>query len=126
MHGERFDVVLAMEVVEHVADIQLFLRQCAEMVKPGGILLVATINRTLKSYVLAIVGAEYVMRWLPHGTHRWEKFVTPDELEAALEGCGLTVIDETGVTYELLGDRWRISSDVDVNYMMTAQRPSHV
>lgn len=125
-NGERFDIVLAMEVVEHVADIQLFLRQCAEMVKPGGILLVATINRTLKSYVLAIVGAEYVMRWLPHGTHRWEKFVTPDELEAALEGCGLTVIDETGVTYELLGDRWRISSDVDVNYMMTAQRPSHV
>jgi 2-polyprenyl-6-hydroxyphenyl methylase / 3-demethylubiquinone-9 3-methyltransferase len=124
--GERFDIVLAMEVVEHVADLRLFLRRCAEMVKPGGIMVVATINRTLKSFALAIVGAEYVLRWLPRGTHRWEKFVTPDELAAALEACALTVMDETGVIYELLADRWRLASDMDVNYMMTAQKPSDV
>jgi 2-polyprenyl-6-hydroxyphenyl methylase/3-demethylubiquinone-9 3-methyltransferase len=121
--GERFDIVLAMEVVEHVADLSLFIRQCADMVKPGGFMVVATINRTLKSFALAIVGAEYVLRWLPRGTHRWEKFVTPDELQAALEACGLAVIDEAGVIYELLADRWRIGSDMDVNYMMTAQKP---
>jgi 2-polyprenyl-6-hydroxyphenyl methylase / 3-demethylubiquinone-9 3-methyltransferase len=122
--AERFDIVLAMEVVEHVADLRSFVRQCAEMVKPSGIMIVATINRTLKSFALAIVGAEYVLRWLPRGTHRWEKFVTPDQLTDALEICGLTVIDETGVIYELLADRWRLSADMDVNYMMTAQKPS--
>jgi len=124
--GERFDLVLAMEVVEHVADMGLFVRRCAEMVQPGGIMAVATINRTLKSFALAIVGAEYVLHWLPRGTHRWEKFVTPDELAAALEVCGLAVIDETGMIYELLADRWRLSSDMDVNYMMIAQKPSDV
>jgi 2-polyprenyl-6-hydroxyphenyl methylase/3-demethylubiquinone-9 3-methyltransferase len=87
---------------------------------------VATINRTLKSFALAIVGAEYLLRWLPRGTHRWEKFVTPDELATALEDCGLAVIDETGMNYELLADRWRLSSDMDVNYMMIAQKPSDV
>jgi 2-polyprenyl-6-hydroxyphenyl methylase/3-demethylubiquinone-9 3-methyltransferase len=122
--GERFDIVLAMEVVEHVADVGLFLRQCADMTKAGGILLAATISRTLKSFALAIVGAEYVLGWLPRGTHRWQKFITPDELETALAGCGLTVIDETGVIYELLADRWRLAGDVDVNYMMVAQKPS--
>ena len=124
--GERFDLVLAMEVVEHVADVGLFVRRCAEIVQPGGIMAVATINRTLKSFALAIVGAEYLLRWLPRGTHRWEKFVTPDELATALEDCGLAVIDETGMNYELLADRWRLSSDMDVNYMMIAQKPSDV
>ena len=124
--GERFDLVLAMEVVEHVADMGLFVRRCAEIVQPGGIMAVATINRTLKSFALAIVGAEYLLRWLPRGTHRWEKFVTPDELATALEDCGLAVIDETGMNYELLADRWRLSSDMDVNYMMIAQKPSDV
>jgi 2-polyprenyl-6-hydroxyphenyl methylase/3-demethylubiquinone-9 3-methyltransferase len=124
--GERFEAVLAMEVVEHVADLSLFIQQCAEMVKPGGIIIVATINRTLKSFALAIVGAEYVLRWLPRGTHQWEKFVTPDELAAALEFSGLTIIDETGVIYNFLADRWQIASDMDVNYMMTAQKPSNV
>jgi 2-polyprenyl-6-hydroxyphenyl methylase / 3-demethylubiquinone-9 3-methyltransferase len=94
-------------------------------VKPGGFIMVATINRTLKSFALAIVGAEYVLRWLPRGTHQWEKFVTPNELAAALERHDLTVIDETGVIYNLLADRWQIASDVDVNYMMTAQKPSN-
>jgi 2-polyprenyl-6-hydroxyphenyl methylase / 3-demethylubiquinone-9 3-methyltransferase len=120
--GEGFDVVLAMEVVEHVADLGLFISRCAEMVRPGGLMITATLNRTLKSFALAIVGAEYVLRWLPRGTHQWEKFVTPNELEAALERHGLRVIDETGVIYNLLADRWQLSTDMDVNYMMVAER----
>ncbi len=120
--GERFDIVLAMEVVEHVADLSLFVKRCAEMVKPGGLMIAATLNRTLKSFALAIVGAEYVLRWLPRGTHRWDKFVTPNELEAALERHGLTVSDETGVIYDLLADRWQLSTDMDVNYMVVAER----
>ena len=122
--GERFDVVLAMEVVEHVADVALFVRRCAEMVKPGGLLIAATLNRTLKSFALAIVGAEYVLGWLPRGTHSWDKFVTPNELEAAVERNGLRVIEETGVIYNLLADRWQISTDMDVNYMLTAAKPA--
>jgi 2-polyprenyl-6-hydroxyphenyl methylase / 3-demethylubiquinone-9 3-methyltransferase len=122
--GERFDVVLAMEVVEHVADLSLFVKRCAEMVKPGGLMITATLNRTLKSFALAIVGAEYVLRWLPRGTHQWDKFVTPNELEAALERHGLTVTDETGVIYNLIADRWQISTDMDVNYMVTAEKPA--
>jgi 2-polyprenyl-6-hydroxyphenyl methylase / 3-demethylubiquinone-9 3-methyltransferase len=122
--GEGFDVVLAMEVVEHVADLGLFISRCAEMVRPGGLMITATLNRTLKSFALAIVGAEYVLRWLPRGTHQWEKFVTPNELEAALERHGLRVIDETGVIYNLLADRWQLSTDMDVNYMMVAERAS--
>jgi 2-polyprenyl-6-hydroxyphenyl methylase / 3-demethylubiquinone-9 3-methyltransferase len=124
--GERFELVLAMEVVEHVADLSLFIEQCAEVVKPCGIIIAATINRTLKSFALAIVGAEYVLRWLPRGTHQWEKFVTPNELAAALELHGLTVVDESGVIYNLLTDRWQIASDMDVNYMMTGQKPGNV
>jgi 2-polyprenyl-6-hydroxyphenyl methylase/3-demethylubiquinone-9 3-methyltransferase len=120
--GERFDVVLAMEVVEHVADLALFVRRCAEMVTPGGLMIAATINRTLKSFALAIVGAEYVLRWLPRGTHQWDKFVTPDELEAALTRNGLRVIEDAGVVYNLLADRWQISDDMDVNYMLTAAK----
>ena len=120
--GERFDIVLAMEVVEHVADLSLFIKRCAEMVKPGGLMITATLNRTLKSFALAIVGAEYVLRWLPRGTHRWEKFVTPNELEAVLERYGLSVSDETGVIYNLIADRWQLSTDMDVNYMVVAER----
>jgi 2-polyprenyl-6-hydroxyphenyl methylase / 3-demethylubiquinone-9 3-methyltransferase len=120
--GERFDLVLAMEVVEHVADLSLFVKRCAEMVKPSGLMVVATINRTLKSFALAIVGAEYVLRWLPRGTHQWDKFVTPNELEAVLERHGLTVTDETGVIYNLIADRWQLSTDMDVNYMLTAEK----
>ena len=120
--GERFDIVLAMEVVEHVADVGLFIGSCAQMVKPGGLMITATLNRTLKSFALAIVGAEYVLRWLPRGTHRWDKFITPNELEAALERHGLAVIDETGVVYNLLSDCWQLASDMDVNYMVVAER----
>jgi 2-polyprenyl-6-hydroxyphenyl methylase/3-demethylubiquinone-9 3-methyltransferase len=122
--GETFDVVLAMEVVEHVADLAAFVRCCAGMVSPGGLMVTATINRTLKSFALAIVGAEYVLRWLPRGTHRWDKFVTPNELEAALERNGLRTLDERGVVYNILLDDWQLSADMDVNYMIAAERPA--
>jgi 2-polyprenyl-6-hydroxyphenyl methylase/3-demethylubiquinone-9 3-methyltransferase len=121
---ERFDVVLAMEVVEHVADVDLFVRKCADMVKPGGLMVAATLNRTIKSFALAIVGAEYVLRWLPIGTHQWDKFITPAELETTLEEAGLRVIGETGVVYVPFADRWRLSDDSDVNYMMVADKPA--
>ena len=120
--GERFDTVLAMEVVEHVADVKLFVSRCAEMVQPGGLMIAATINRTLKSFALAIVGAEYVLRWLPRGTHTWDKFVTPDELEIAMERAGLATTDERGVIYNLLADRWELSADTDVNYMVLGEK----
>jgi 2-polyprenyl-6-hydroxyphenyl methylase/3-demethylubiquinone-9 3-methyltransferase len=120
--NEKFDVVLAMEVVEHVADMPLFVRRCGEMVRPKGMMIAATLNRTMKSFALAIVGAEYVLRWLPRGTHRWDKFVTPDELEAAMQAAGLKVVDERGVVYRLMADRWELSNDMDVNYMLTAAR----
>jgi 2-polyprenyl-6-hydroxyphenyl methylase/3-demethylubiquinone-9 3-methyltransferase len=122
--GERFDVVLAMEVVEHVTDMPLFVRRCGEMVKPGGLMIAATLNRTLKSFALAIVGAEYVLRWLPRGTHRFDKFVTPTELEDAMSAAGLRLVDERGVVYSLLSDNWQLSSDMDVNYMLTAAKPA--
>jgi 2-polyprenyl-6-hydroxyphenyl methylase / 3-demethylubiquinone-9 3-methyltransferase len=120
--GERFDVVLAMEVVEHVTDAGLFVETAAAMVKPEGILFVATLNRTVKSFALAIVGAEYILRWLPRGTHQWEKFVTPNELEIAIEQGGMRITAETGVAYDLFADRWRLSSDMDVNYMVVAEK----
>lgn len=120
--GESFDVVLAMEVVEHVADVDLFISACASLVKPGGLMIAATLNRTLKSFALAIVGAEYVLRWVPRGTHRWDKFVTPEELESAVERNGLRVTGERGVVYNPFADRWQLSSDMDVNYMLAATR----
>jgi len=120
--GEQFDVVLAMEVVEHVTDVAAFVATCAAMVKPGGLMVAATLNRTLKSFALAIVGAEYVLRWLPRGTHQWDKFVTPEELETAIENAGLRVTGERGVIYNPFADRWQLSSDIDVNYMLVAER----
>jgi 2-polyprenyl-6-hydroxyphenyl methylase/3-demethylubiquinone-9 3-methyltransferase len=120
--GERFDAVLAMEVVEHVADVDLFIEIAAEMVRPGGLLFVATLNRTVKSFVLAIVGAEYILRWLPRGTHQWDKFITPNELEIAVAQSGMQITQETGVIYNLLADRWQLSSDMDVNYMVVAEK----
>ena len=119
---EAFDVVLAMEVVEHVADVGLFVDLAASMVKPGGLLFVATLNRTMKSFALAIVGAEYVLRWVPRGTHQWDKFVTPNELEIAIEKAGFRISTETGVIYNLLADRWQLSNDMDVNYMVVAEK----
>ena len=120
---ERFDIVLNMEVVEHVADVDLFLTSCAEMVKPGGLMFVATINRIMKAMALAIIGAEYVLRWLPRGTHQYEKLVRPEEIERPLSNSGMNVIDRTGVFYNPLQDQWNLSRDMDVNYMMLMERP---
>ncbi|MBN9450454.1 MAG: bifunctional 2-polyprenyl-6-hydroxyphenol methylase/3-demethylubiquinol 3-O-methyltransferase UbiG [Bosea sp.] len=120
--GKRFDIVLAMEVVEHVADVEAFVAACCAAVKPDGLLVMATLNRTLKSYALAVVGAEYVLRWLPKGTHDWEKFVTPDELRGAIEGNGFTIGTQTGVVFNPLTGRWSASRDMDVNYMLAASR----
>ena len=120
--GERFDAVLVMEVVEHVKDVPGFLRDAASMVKPGGLMIGATINRTLKSYALAIVGAEYVLRWLPRGTHDWHQFVTPNEFTAAMARDGLVALDQAGVTYNPLRDQWHLSADMGCNYMVASQR----
>ncbi|MER2605073.1 MAG: bifunctional 2-polyprenyl-6-hydroxyphenol methylase/3-demethylubiquinol 3-O-methyltransferase UbiG [Siculibacillus sp.] len=123
--GETFDVVVAMEIVEHVADLPLFLREVAGLVRPGGILLLATLNRTLKSFALAIVGAEYVLRWLPPGTHTWSKFVTPKELTRAVEATGLVVEDACGMVFDPLRGSWSLKpGDLDVNYLMLAERPA--
>src|SRR5262249_44072549 len=121
--GERFDIVLAMEVVEHVADMALFLKRCAEMVRPGGLMVAATINRTLKSFALAIVGAEYILGLLPRGTHQWDRLVRPDELEAAFARNGLQVIDERGVILNILTGEEQRSGDMDVHYIIVAERP---
>jgi 2-polyprenyl-6-hydroxyphenyl methylase / 3-demethylubiquinone-9 3-methyltransferase len=120
--GDVFDVVLAMEVIEHVTDVDLFVQLAAAMVKPGGLLFVATLNRTAKSFALAIVGAEYILRWLPRGTHQWDKFVTPNELEIAIAQSGLHIVGGTGVIYSLFADRWQLAADMDVNYMVVAEK----
>ncbi len=123
--GEAYDIVLAMEVVEHVADLELFLDASARLVKPGGLMIVATLNRTWKAWGLAIVGAEYIMRWLPRGTHDWKKFVRPSELARPLRHAGLEVTEVTGVVYNPLRSRWSLAPrDLDVNYMAVAARPA--
>jgi 2-polyprenyl-6-hydroxyphenyl methylase / 3-demethylubiquinone-9 3-methyltransferase len=121
-HGKQFDAVLLLEVVEHVPDVPAFLMRVAPLVTPGGMMILSTLNRTLKAYALAIVGAEYILRWLPVGTHQWERFVRPDELKAALGGAGLTLADTRGMVYDPLGDEWFLSADTDVNYFATAVR----
>ncbi len=120
--GERFDVVLTLEVVEHVTDVAAFIATTGGMVKPGGLTMASTINRTRKAYLLAILGAEYVLRWLPRGTHEYDRLVTPEELRGAYRGAGLTPAAETGVMYVPLLDRFRLTADMDVNYMMAATR----
>ncbi|GAB5378146.1 MAG: bifunctional 2-polyprenyl-6-hydroxyphenol methylase/3-demethylubiquinol 3-O-methyltransferase UbiG [Acuticoccus sp.] len=122
--GETFDAVLAMEIVEHVADVPAFVAACGAMVRPGGLTVFATINRTLKAFALAIVGAEYVLRWLPRGTHAYDKLVKPAELHDALAAAGLSPAPAIGVTFNPLQDAWVLSRDTDVNYMMTATQPS--
>ena len=114
-------MLLAMEVIEHVTDVGTFLNRCAAMLKPGGLMLVSTINRTWKSFALAIVGAEYILRWLPRGTHQWDKFVTPDELAHHLHNNKLAITEQAGVVYSPFADRWSLSSDMDVNYMVVAE-----
>ena len=121
--GERFDVVLAMEVIEHVADVDLFVKSLSQLLAPGGVLFLATLNRTPKSFALAIVGAEYILRWLPRGTHNWRQFLRPSELAAAVRAHGLAIKDLTGLTYSPLSDEFKLNArDLDVNYMAWAER----
>ncbi len=117
-----FDVVLNMEVVEHVADVGAYLGACARLVKPGGISVVATMNKTLKSLALAKIGAEYVLGWLPRGTHDWNRFIPPTELRAKLEEAGLSALKMQGVSFDPLNWDWKLSSNVDVNYMVVAAK----
>ncbi|MEM9431769.1 MAG: bifunctional 2-polyprenyl-6-hydroxyphenol methylase/3-demethylubiquinol 3-O-methyltransferase UbiG [Pseudomonadota bacterium] len=120
---ETFDVVLNMEVVEHVAEPSAYLASCARLLKPGGIMVASTLNRTAKSYLLAILGAEEVLRWLPRGTHEWQKFITPNELKTMLGEAGLTQVDAAGFTFNPLAWRWGLSRDLSVNYVTTSLRP---
>lgn len=121
--GETFDVILNMEVIEHVADPMRFLKDCAGMLKPGGLMFIATLNRTLKAHAFAIVGAEYVLGWLPRGTHDWKKFITTREMEEGIAAAGLDLREFRGVSYNPLTDKWSLSDDTDVNYMALAVRP---
>jgi len=120
--GEKFDVVLNMEVVEHVANVPLFLASAAKMVRPGGLMFVASLNRTLRAWAFAIIGAEYVLRWLPKGTHDWRKFPRPEELVQMLRPAGLSLVGETGVIYNPLADKWQLSKDMAVNFMLLFRR----
>jgi 2-polyprenyl-6-hydroxyphenyl methylase/3-demethylubiquinone-9 3-methyltransferase len=121
--GRRFDVILNMEVIEHVLDPAGFMATCAALLKPGGFMVVSTINRTLASFALAIVGAEYVLGWLPRGTHHWEKFITPEEMETMFVDAGLRPVDCVGVVYSPLSGSWSRSANLSVNYMSLAERP---
>ncbi len=124
--GKAFDMVLNMEVIEHVADPGEYLRDCARLLSPGGLMVLATLNRTLKALALAKVGAEYVLGWLPRGTHDWNRFLKPEEIRGFLEGQPVTVEGPFGVSYHPLSDRWSLSGDTEVNYMMTVGRaPAH-
>ena len=120
--GEKFDIVACLEVVEHVPDAAAFVGQCAALVKPGGIAIFSTINRTFKAWALAIVGAEYVLGWLPRGTHQWDRFITPDELSRYAEAAGLSQIQSEGIVFNPFRDTWGRAGDTDVNYMQCAYK----
>ena len=114
---KKFDVILNMEIVEHVEDIDFFLKSCSKLLKKNGLMFVATINKTLKSYVFAIIGAEYVLRWLPIGTHEWEKFVKPEDLKKILMKYDLSVNKLDGMNFNIIKDEWNISKDLSINYI---------
>ena len=120
--GSTFDVALAMEVVEHVTDMPAFVALACSFVRPGGLFVAATLNRSLRSFALAIIGAEYVLGWLPKGTHRWERFITPEELAAAAGAAGVRIFDRRGAVYDVLLEAWRLSRDLSVNYMVAGRR----
>jgi 2-polyprenyl-6-hydroxyphenyl methylase/3-demethylubiquinone-9 3-methyltransferase len=123
--GATFDAVLNMEVIEHVADPASFLGDCAGLVRPGGVMFLATMNRTAKAYLMAIVGAEYVLRWLPRGTHDWRRFVKPSEMAAWLRASGMSMTEATGLTYDPIRDSWKLAPrDLDVNYIAMAEKPA--
>ncbi|MCF6272922.1 MAG: bifunctional 2-polyprenyl-6-hydroxyphenol methylase/3-demethylubiquinol 3-O-methyltransferase UbiG [Rhodobacteraceae bacterium] len=123
--GEQFDVILNMEVIEHVAEPQVFLNACEALLKPGGLMICSTLNRNAKSYMVAIIGAERVMRWLPVGTHEWQKFITPDELFALIGEAGLEAVDRKGFVFNPLLWSWSISErDLSVNYVTTSIKPA--
>jgi 2-polyprenyl-6-hydroxyphenyl methylase/3-demethylubiquinone-9 3-methyltransferase len=117
-----FDLVLNMEVIEHVADPGAFLRDCVTLTAPGGFMIVATLNRTPKAMALAVVGAEYILRWLPRGTHDWRKFIKPHEIQEFLAGEPVSIAGPFGVSYDPFTRKWSPSRDVDVNYLMTVER----
>ena len=118
-----FDIVLNLEVVEHVADAHQFLKDTASLVRPGGLMIVASLNRTAKALATAVIGAEYVLGWLPRGTHDWSKFVTPDEVRTALLAAGMAPEKATGVVFKPLSGAWVLSDDTAVNFMVIARRP---
>lgn len=120
--GERFDVVLNTEVVEHVADPEQLMSQCCDLVSPGGLLIIATLNRTLRAFLLAIVGAEYVLKWLPKGTHDWRRFLRPGEVRAMIGRNGLDTGEVVGVSFNPIANRWRLSNNSSVNYMLLATK----
>jgi len=121
--GKTFDIVVSLEVIEHVADLPAFLAACGDLVRPGGGMALSTINRTAKSFALAKFLAEYVLRWLPVGTHYWKKFVKPSELAAGLRAVGLDITALDGMSYNPIADSWRLSKDLDVNYLAFAAKP---
>jgi len=114
---KKFDVILNMEIIEHVEDIDFFLKSCSKLLKKNGLMFVATINKTLKSYIFAIIGAEYVLRWLPIGTHEWEKFVKPEDLKKILIKYDLSLNKLEGMNFNIIKDEWSISRDLSVNYI---------
>ena len=114
---KKFDVILNMEIVEHVEDINFFIKSCSKLLKKNGLMFVATLNKTLKSYVFAIIGAEYVLRWLPIGTHDWEKFVKPDDLKNILSKNNLKIEKIDGMNFDIFKDEWNISKDTSINYI---------
>lgn len=119
-----FDIVLNLEVVEHVADPAQFLADCARLVKPGGLMIVATLNKTAKALAAAVIGAEYILRWLPPGTHDWSKFLAPEEVRRPLEGAGMQTETPVGVVFNPLSGQWKVSDDTSINYMVVARRPA--
>jgi 2-polyprenyl-6-hydroxyphenyl methylase / 3-demethylubiquinone-9 3-methyltransferase len=123
--GVQYDVVLALEIIEHVSDVSLFLHSLVTLCKPDGVIIITTLNRTLKSFALAIIGAEYIMRWLPIGTHNWKQFLRPSEIALPMEQHGCVQRDATGMTYNPLSREWKLNAqDLEVNYLMTFQRNS--